>query len=158
MGCPIVYQAVPESSTLYASLRNDKRTGVLFAGCPPARVVVDVVLCVVGVVVLNVFAGCERKALCVHFIIPIGYRGAFLVHTGQSSGVLLQEKDGVVTCVIPKSGVLDVRGDGPFYYWHTVRASFDNGTPIPIGSYEAERLVPGELALVGRYARWRAKL
>jgi hypothetical protein len=31
MGCPIAYQAVPESSPLYAALRCDKQIGLLFA-------------------------------------------------------------------------------------------------------------------------------
>jgi hypothetical protein len=35
--------------------------------------------------------------------------------------------------VIPDSGILRVKGDGPFYGWHRLKASFVNGDIIPIG-------------------------
>jgi hypothetical protein len=35
------------------------------------------------------------------------------------------------TCAIPPSGILLVKGNGPFSNWHTLSASWDDGSTLP---------------------------
>src|SRR5713226_752149 len=70
----------------------------------------------------------------IHYVLPNGYRGAFLIYNEREDGIELRPNKGQITCVIPNTGVLRVKGKGPFYEWHSTTASFANGVPIPIAS------------------------
>src|SRR5207245_2469197 len=69
-----------------------------------------------------------------HITVPNGYRGAFIVYTGDPAGIELREVKGTYSCNIPESGVLRIRGEGPFYAWHGLKVSFANGDNIPIST------------------------
>ena len=90
--------------------------------------------------------GCQRKSPSIHFVLPNGYRGAFLIRSDQADGSELQEKAGRYTFIIPESGTLKIQGAGPFYDWHSVSASFVGGEVISVPN-EPERLKPDQLAL-----------
>jgi hypothetical protein len=47
------------------------------------------------------------------------------------NGVLLQSHDGNVRVDIPATGVLRVRDNEMLSRWHTLKARYANGTPIP---------------------------
>jgi hypothetical protein len=92
----------------------------------------------VSILVLIV-GGCQSRSNHIHFVLPIGFRGAVLVYPNQSDGTNLEKKEGRYTCIIPESGILRIKGAEPFYQWHSLSASFANGAAIPI-AHEPERL------------------
>src|SRR5947209_5577827 len=89
--------------------------------------------------------GCERRSPIIEFVLPDGFRGAFIVYTNQVDGVDLPFAANTYTCVIPSSGVLKVRKDGPFYNWHRTRARYENGTILPVLSH-SEHIASGTVA------------
>ncbi len=104
------------------------------------------------IVVSMLFAGCDKKSPTIHYVLPNAYRGAFIIYTGQPDGVVLQKRSNEYTCVIPPSGVLKVKGPGPFSSWHAVKASFANGEPIRV-AYEWEHLDKDLVAFWGAGGR-----
>jgi hypothetical protein len=76
--------------------------------------------------------GCQGKSPTIHYVLPNGYRGAFMVITGQPDGVEPRGHNGRYICNVPESGVLRVRGKGPFDGWHSITAAYSNGEVIPI--------------------------
>jgi hypothetical protein len=63
-------------------------------------------------------------------VIPKGFRGAFLIYTNQAAGVEPERAGVTYTLVIPESGVLRIKGAGPFSQWHDSVASFQDGPPL----------------------------
>src|SRR5438270_842272 len=82
--------------------------------------------------VLALAAGCQKSSPLLLITVPTGYRGAFIIHTGDPTGIGLKDDGGTYRCNVPKSGVLKIRGKGPFYTWHGLKVSFANGDIIPI--------------------------
>jgi hypothetical protein len=74
---------------------------------------------------------CRRVTPNIHLVVPAAFQGAILIHTKASDGVPLIPQGGTYIVTVPEDGVLRVHGDGPFYEWHTVTASFSNGDPLP---------------------------
>jgi hypothetical protein len=89
--------------------------------------------------------GCQSQSGRVHFIVPNGYRGAVLIYTNQPDGITLEVRDGRYVCEIPETGILRIKGNGPFYKWHSTTASFANGDPILL-AHEPERLTENAVA------------
>ncbi len=80
-------------------------------------------------------AGCSRESGTVHFVFTAGYRGAFIIYTSKADGITIDDSPETThMCVIPPSGILHVKGKGPFYKWHGTTAAFDNGESIPMAS------------------------
>jgi len=79
--------------------------------------------------VLCVCLGCKSEPNQVHFILPIGFRGAFAVKPDDSLGIILVNKDGRYVVRIPESGLLCVKGLDPFHPY-VCTAAFANGSEI----------------------------
>lgn len=87
---------------------------------------------VVGLgIVLAVFPSCNRAQPHIHFVVPNGFRGAFIIYTNSPRGGGLMRQGSNYTCVIPDNGVLHLREEGPFFQWHTRSASYADGKNIP---------------------------
>lgn len=96
-------------------------------------------LLIVWMLLSTLGTGCERHSPLVHFILPQGFRGAIVVYVNQLDGLVLANTRGVYECRIPETGILKVRGEEPFYSWHRKRASYEDGTMIPVAQ-ETENL------------------
>lgn len=86
---------------------------------------VSIELCMVS------FIGCEMRTPTIEFVLPDGYRGKVIMFVDPMNGVPLRPRDGFVRIVIPASGVLKVKDDAILAHWHTPKARYANGTPIP---------------------------
>jgi hypothetical protein len=80
--------------------------------------------------------GCQRRGDPVHFVLPLGYRGAFKLVV-DSKGTNAELVGGRLTYLIPPSGTLLVRSDDPFLVWHEVSASFSDGSSLPLTNISA---------------------
>jgi hypothetical protein len=100
--------------------------------------------------------GCHTRTTRIDYVLPNEYRGAFIIYTNSAGGITLPRavNNGleVVTCSIPRTGVLYVCDDYPFYRWHRVQARFENGEPLPVAS-KGDQLPAGIVALWGGGSR-----
>jgi hypothetical protein len=90
-------------------------------------------------IALSAVCGCHRFVTSphVHYVVPIGFRGAIVVYTNDAAGTSLPSQKNSYTCIVPETGILRLREKGPFYSWHTTSASFADGTSIPVAQPDA---------------------
>jgi len=79
--------------------------------------------------------GCapKTKRVTIHFVVPTGYNGIFVIRTNRSDGTRMTEQDGRFVCPVPEDGIVSINGKGPFYDWHVRTASYENGQIILSG-------------------------
>jgi hypothetical protein len=75
--------------------------------------------------------GCSRRIPTTEFILPDGYRGKVVIFVDRANGMSLRPGNGDVRISIPSPGVLKVHDDAILKNWHTPKARYANGTPIP---------------------------
>lgn len=85
-------------------------------------------LIVVAVLIVCI-NGCSRNKVN-KFIVPMGFRGAIRIETGNHDGFERENSEGVTTYRIPKSGILRLRDAGPFTSWERMRASYEDGSNL----------------------------
>ncbi len=86
------------------------------------------------IVLALLWVGCLQKTPQIHYVLPNGFCGAFIIYTERPNGMRMEASGARYTYVIPETGVLELQGKGPFYGWHTTSASFEDGTVIPAGT------------------------
>ena len=89
-----------------------------------------------GVAVVSVVISCDKTDAPVHFVVPNGYRGMFVVYPGQKDGTEISLKEGQYTYIVPDDGIIRVRGEGPFATRQEMSASYSDGTPLPLYASE----------------------
>lgn len=65
-----------------------------------------------------------------HFIVPVGFRGAFMITDHVASGAVPLRAAGRVVYEVPANGVLQVQGEGPFTNWQSMTAEWSDGTRL----------------------------
>ena len=66
----------------------------------------------------------------VTYVVPDMFRGTFKILMNRSDGVVLAPAGDEVHVVIPRSGVLKIRGTDPMLDWNVIHARFESGEPI----------------------------
>jgi hypothetical protein len=74
----------------------------------------------------------RRPSHAVHFVVPNGWRGIFKLVPGRENCYEPTTNGERVTYVVPDSGVLVVCDAVPLGSWHTLTASFLDGTLIRV--------------------------
>jgi len=74
--------------------------------------------------------GCDASGPPIRFIVPNGFKGKFDIIQDPKSGVVLTNRGGTLTCVVPPTGQLHVRSLKPFGKWHSETASYADGTAL----------------------------
>src|SRR5262245_46917843 len=75
--------------------------------------------------------GCNETPVLVHYELPNDYRGPLVIATRCPDGqVLEQDSRGRFRVVVPASGVVKVKGDGPFYCLTKSTASYRDGRHV----------------------------
>ncbi len=107
--------------------RNRSRPSVMWIGASA------VVLCVLGTCGPFAFLEYERySGHPIEFVIADGYRGPIRLSIDPVNGEEVPLTDGVYTYRIGPDGTMRIKDASPFRRWHTTRARYANGTPIPI--------------------------
>jgi hypothetical protein len=76
--------------------------------------------------------GCESRSVEFRFILPVGYRGPFVIATNQADGERIGDR-GVVQIHVPTTGILKLQGDGIFLATPIREtAAFENGVDLPV--------------------------
>jgi hypothetical protein len=81
----------------------------------------------------------------VHYVVPDGFQGAILIYYDTPDGITLKKDNDQYTIRVPSTGVLRIRGKGPFFGWCSLTASYENGRNIPV-AYEPEKLAKDTIA------------
>ena len=91
---------------------------------------------------------CRRQAVGyrVHFILPDDYRGVFTIVADSTNGISVNAVSNVLTCRVPKTGVLSVRMFEPFTVPHEESAAFANGKLLEMGSHQSSNISSGTIA------------
>jgi hypothetical protein len=95
---------------------------------------------------LCALAGCGPAH--VHFVLPDDFRGAFAIMPDQPDGIELRKTEGCYVIPIPETGILRIKGDGPFGSY-LATASFDSGMPIWSSKRIDDKPAQGTVALWG---------
>lgn len=83
---------------------------------------------------------CSDSGRPLHHVFPPGFTGVFVVIAdGEDQGVYTFDGNRHVY-KFPDSGIIHIASMRPFEMWHTVSASYDDGTEIPWG--ETAKLEP----------------
>jgi hypothetical protein len=104
-------------------------------------------ICSVVLVISLLLVGCSRKAPRIHYIVPVGFRGAIILYTNCPDGIPWQKTDSILTCTIPTKGVVCLKDAGVLEEWHSLTAAFDDGQALPIAFADGSRLSPREVAI-----------
>jgi hypothetical protein len=75
--------------------------------------------------------GCQTNRPEIHFVVPVGFRGYIRIIPNADDGIVPERNGQKWTFVIPKSGMLKVKGPDPFDTWHNETAAFADGTSLP---------------------------
>jgi hypothetical protein len=90
-----------------------------------------------SVLAITLFAltGCsDRLDRPLHFELPSDYTGPLLLIEQPDARKVLSKTPDEYRIVVPTSGVLRLGDAWVLHRWHTTRASFSSGAPIPIPS------------------------
>ena len=82
----------------------------------------------------------QAPQVAVHFVLPDAYRGAFTVGAEPSTPTPPID-DGRLVLAVPESGRLQIPDTAPLEQWHQSTAATRSGTPLPIGSDQADPAV-----------------
>jgi hypothetical protein len=74
----------------------------------------------------------SRSGHPIVLVVPDDYRGPLLLVIDREHGVDVPLRDGVYEYRMPDSGRMLIRGDEPFRQWHSFRAVYAGGKPIPM--------------------------
>src|SRR5262249_46557668 len=96
---------------------------------------VNMVRFVLWILVICMIGGCKAESPRVHFILPNGYRGLFVITT-QADGARLQTSEGRIVLAIPENGNLAIRDSAVLFEWHSVSAAFADETQIRFGDHD----------------------
>src|SRR5438874_300501 len=70
-------------------------------------------------------ARCDHStSVHIHFIVPTGYRGVFVITRDEHSSTRPSTSGEKIVYTIPPSGVLSIADDAPLRAWHTELAAF----------------------------------
>jgi hypothetical protein len=95
-----------------------------------------------------IFPGCQSRSEHLHYVLPNDFRGAIVIFTERADGETLPKEGNRYICRIPANGMLQVKGKGPCYQWHTTSAAFENGQVIPVAN-EPQSIGPDTVAFWG---------
>ena len=83
------------------------------------------------------FMSADRAGYPVHYVIPDGFHGVFLIRPDPASSIEVLPKNGIITLHIPKNGLLELKDDSFLEHWHTELAYFESGRILGEGSTTA---------------------
>jgi hypothetical protein len=92
-----------------------------------------------------------------HFELPLNYSGPVLLIAQPDAPKALSTKPKEYRIVIPPSGVLRLSDSWVLQRWHSTRASFSDGTPIPTQPASRARFHEGSTSTTkdkGIYYNW----
>ncbi|MFZ5832821.1 MAG: hypothetical protein ACOY3P_22270 [Planctomycetota bacterium] len=83
-------------------------------------------------IIIAMVAGCHSRGRAgrVHFVVPMGFRGAIAIVPNAPDGAPLEIQDGVRYYRIPASGLLRVQDQGPFFDWGKMSAMYADGSHL----------------------------
>jgi hypothetical protein len=71
-------------------------------------------------------SGCSCSGTPVKFILPVGYRGAFVIRVDPEGGAAFSARDGYIEVPIPNSGLVLAKSVSFLRRWHSWSAEFEN--------------------------------
>lgn len=74
---------------------------------------------------------CSENGKRVHFIIPQGFRGAFLLQIDPQNGKSWGKSNDEWIVTVPSERLVKLGTGKPFLKWHATVASFENGNNLP---------------------------
>jgi hypothetical protein len=89
-----------------------------------------VMRCIVFVVLLATFSCSNSSDVIIHYIIPDGYRGLFVIRD-VSGARQIERVDGIYEIIVPPDGEVIVRSSKVLSRWHRYTASYYSGTQLP---------------------------
>lgn len=92
-----------------------------------ALIAMVVIACLVAVVVLR-----QRTADTIHFVVPDGFRGPFVVIEDKDAPEL-PIVNGCYVVNVPQTRVLPIHSDAAFRHWTSREAEFVSGAPLRCG-------------------------
>jgi hypothetical protein len=110
----------------------------------PSERIARVLLCQTAALAAGMLlaGGCDSSPSSARFVVPVGFRGAIQIVPHAANGVEASTSGGVEVYKIPPSGLLKLKGPGPFARWQQMNAVYDDGTPLPTDS-DLEAAVDG---------------
>lgn len=105
----------------------------------PRSFVNNLLLLVLAVLVdTTCIARPSAETMDIKLVFPETFRGAVVFKFGKDDGADLVKDKGAIVINIETDGVMEFKGENLFNSWHSICATFADGTPMPVHGRELE--------------------